>query len=235
ATPVSLAKKPEGIGPTQAVASSVNKSVEHDLPTVASSWSGQIAQPPQPQQKSKRSPIQRVAVILLAAVLVLVLVLSGALFITRSFQPKTTLTTAIVTGNTPTVAPTPTSPPTATPTAVPNGMYIPDSYRGSMQDNTTQQTSTITVFVTQKKGSGALGGSVTFVSPNQAIDSLSGIVDMQGNFSFTIQQAQGQKPLYFYGTVQALSDGNYLKGQYCTSNTNSCSSVTGIFDVGPGY
>jgi serine/threonine protein kinase len=232
-TPASIGEKAASIGQTQAVVSSVNKAVEHDLPTVASGWSGQIAPPP--QQKPKRPAIQRFAVILLVAVLVLVLVLSGALFITRSFQPKTTLTAAIATGNTPTAAPSPTYPPTATATAVPNGMYIPDSYRGSMQDNTTQQTSTITVFVTQKKGSGALGGSVTFVSPNQAIDPLSGIVDMQGNFSFTIQQAQGQKPLYFYGTVQQLSDGNYLKGQYCTSNTSSCISITGIFDVGPGY
>jgi hypothetical protein len=104
-----------------------------------------------------------------------------------------------------------------------------------MQDNTTQQSSAITVFLTQKRGSGALGGSLTFTSPNQAVDPLSGVVDMQGNFSFTVQQPNGQKALYFYGAVQQLSDGNYLKGQYCSSNTSTCISPTGIFDVGPGY
>jgi hypothetical protein len=104
-----------------------------------------------------------------------------------------------------------------------------------MQDNTTQQSSAITVFLTQKKDSGALSGSVTFTSPDQAIDPLSGAVDMQGNFSFTVQQPEGQKSLYFYGAVQQQSDGNYLKGQYCSSNTRSCISLTGIFDVGPGY
>ena len=131
------------------------------------------------------------------------------------------MTTALVAGSTPTIAATakPTYAPTAMAMTVPNGMYIPATYNGSMQDNTTQQTSMITVFLTEKKGSGALGGSLKFVSPTQAVDSLSGVVDMQGNFSFTVQQAQGQKALYFYGTVQQLSDGNYLKGQYCTSNT----------------
>ena len=76
---------------------------------------------------------------------------------------------------------------------------------------------------------------MTFTSPNQEADPLSGVVDMQGNFSFTIQPSGGQKPQYFYGAVQQLSDGNYLKGQYCTSNTSSCIAITGIFDVGPGY
>jgi serine/threonine protein kinase len=232
-TPVSLPEKPESVRLTQAAAPSVSRAVEHDLPTVASGWSGQIAPPP--RKKPKRSALQRVALIMLVAVIVLVLALSGALYFTRSSKQASTLTNALTTGGTPTAVLSPTTPPTPTPTIVPNGLFIPDSYRGSMQDNTTQQTSTITVFVTQKKGSGALGGSVTFVSPNQAIDPLNGIVDMQGNFSFTVQQAQGQKPLYFYGTVQQLSDGNYLKGQYCSSNTNSCTTITGIFDVGPGY
>lgn len=229
ATPASIAEKSARL--TQAVTPSVSTSSEHDMPTVASGWSGQVAQPP--QQKPKRSKIQRFAVISLVAVLVLVLVLSGALYITRSSKQSITQTASIVTGSTPTVAPT--TPPTATPTVVPNGLFIPDTYKGSMQDNTTQQTSTITVFLTQKKGSGALGGSVTFTTPNQAIDPLSGVVDLQGNFSFTVQQPHGQKPLYFFGAVQSLSDGKYLKGQYCSSNTNSCASITGIFDVGPGF
>ena len=234
-TPASLPQKTPVLGLTQPVGSSVSKSGEHDLPTVASEWSGQIAPPPQKKPKSSR--IQRFGIIMLAAALVLVLVLSGALFLAHNAQQKTSLTTAIAVGNTPTAAATakPTYAPTATATTVPNGMYIPASYKGSMQDNTTQQTSTITVFLTQKKGSGALGGSVTFVSPNQAVDPLNGIVDTQGNFSFTVQQPQGQKALYFYGAVQQMSDGNYLKGQYCTSNTSSCTSLTGIFDVGPGY
>nr|MDQ2887128.1 hypothetical protein [Chloroflexota bacterium] len=128
----------------------------------------------------------------------------------------------------PTVAVTPTP-------KVQNGLYIPGTYKGSTQDNTTGQSAAITVFLVQQKGNGALSGSVTFTSPSQAIDPLSGTVDMQGNFSFTVQQPKGQKPLYFYGAVQKQSDGNYLKGQYCSSNTNSCIALTGIFYVGPGY
>lgn len=231
-TPSSIMEKPASVRPDQPITPQVNRSVEHELPTVASDWPGRIAQPP--QQVPKRSALQRFGVI--GIVVVIVLVLSGVLYLTHFSQQKSPQTAAITAKNTPTAAtPTPTVGITPTPTVVPNGLYIPDTYRGSMQDNTTQQSSTITVFLTQKKGSGALSGSMTFVSPNQAVDPLSGVVDMQGNFSFSIQQPQGQKPLYFYGAVQQLSDGNYLKGQYCSSNTSSCTSITGIFDVGPGY
>jgi serine/threonine protein kinase len=248
ATPASGADKSAGVDLTQPVTPQTpraNKSIEHDLPTVVgASWS-QITplslSPLAPSQVPKKSALQRFGAIGIAlmVVLVLVVVVSGALYFTRSAQQESTQAAALTGEHTATalaqVTHAPTVGITPMPTTVPNGEYIPGTYNGSTQDNTTQQSSTISVFLTQKKGSGALGGSMTFTSPNQAVDTLSGIVDIQGNFSFTIQQANGQAALYFYGTVQALSDGNYLKGQYCASNTGSCVSPVGIFDVGPGY
>ena len=231
ATPTDSAEKPVD----QPITPLVDKSVGHDLPTVASAWPGQITRPP--QQAPKKSTIQRFGVI--GIVVVLLLVLSGAWYVIRPSLQKSTQTAAIAAKNTPlaitTVQPTPTATVGITPTpTVANGLYIPDTYKGSTLDNTTQQSSAITVFLTQKKGSGALSGSVTFLSSNQ-VDPLSGTIDMQGNFSFTVQQPQGQKPLYFFGAVQQQSDGNYLKGQYCASNTSSCISLTGLFYVGPGF
>lgn len=209
----------------------------HDLPTVAAASPGQITKPTAP----KGSPMQRFGVIGIVSVLVIVLLLAGGLFFFHPFQqksPQAAVSTTTSQASTATAAPTQAkSTPTvaATPTpVVKNGLYIPGTYKGSTQDNTTQQSEAITVFLVQQKGNGALSGSVTFASP-QAVDPLSGTVDTQGNFSFSVQQPKGQKPLYFYGAVQKQSDGNYLKGQYCSSSTNSCISLTGIFYVGPGF
>jgi serine/threonine protein kinase len=246
ATPASGAELAASVDLTQPVTPHtppVKKSIEHDLPTVAgASWSQTTPPPPSPLSPSpvpKKSALQRFGTIGIVVVLLLVLALSGTLYFVRSPQQKPTQAAAISGGHTSSASVQATHAPTvgitATPTTVPNGQYIPGTYNGSTQDNTTQQSSTISVFLTQKKGSGALGGSMTFTSPNQAVDPLSGVVDMQGNFSFSVQQPNGQKAQYFYGAVQQLSDGNYLKGQYCSSNTSTCTSLTGIFDVGPGY
>src|ERR1019366_2142813 len=126
ATPAASAEQSAGADLTQSVAPQVNRSVEHDLPTVASaSWS-QITPPPppppppppSPPQVPKRSALQRFGAIGIAVVLVLVVALSSALYFAHSPQQKSTQAAAITGGHTaitsaqlthtPTVAPTPT-------------------------------------------------------------------------------------------------------------------------------
>ena len=131
--------------------------------------------------------------------------------------------------------PTPTPTLGVTPTPTPkNGMYIPGTYKGSVFNETTQQTTAITVFLVQTKGNGSLTGSVTYASAPQSPYTLTGTVDMQGNFSFSVQQPAGQKPLLYYGTVQQ-QQGNFLHGNFCNSTTSTCLSNLGYFTVGPGY
>jgi len=121
---------------------------------------------------------------------------------------------------------TPTHPANPTPTPQ-KGLYIAGTYNGSMVNQTTGQTTTISVFIVQSQGIAPFSGR--FTSP-QGVDPLSGSVDTQGNFSFTVQLSGGQTPLYFYGMVQ---QGVYLHGNFCSSSTNSCSTNTGYFTVGP--
>ncbi len=132
---------------------------------------------------------------------------------------------------TPTAA---TATPAPTQTSPRNGLYIAGTYNGSMFDQTTQQLTYISVFLVQSEGNAALSGMVTFKSPSQGVHPLQGTVDTHGNFSFTVQLAAGQTPLYFYGAVQQ-QQGSYLKGDFCRSSTNSCSVNTGYFLVGPRY
>lgn len=123
-----------------------------------------------------------------------------------------------------------------TPTATPqNGLSPAGTYNGSMYDETKQQTTPISVFIKQSKGRADFNGTFTVTSPSRGAYPLSGKVDLQGNFSFTVQQPGGQMPLYFYGTVQHHQDGDYLHGNFCRSSTNSCSVNTGYFTVGPRY
>ena len=100
-----------------------------------------------------------------------------------------------------------------------------------MTDQTTQQSSQITVLLVQTQGNGALSGTFTFRSPHQANYPLNGTVDLQGNFSFMVHQSNGQLPLYFYGNV---NQGDFLKGFFCSSNT-TCSSKDSFFTVGPRF
>ncbi len=138
-------------------------------------------------------------------------------------------------GQTPASTPPVTSPTTpVTPPATPqNGLYIAGTYNGSMYDETKQQTTYISVFIKQSKGRADFSGAFTVTSPSHGTYRLSGKVDLQGNFSFTVQQPGGQMPLYFYGTVQHQQGGDYLHGYFCRSSTNSCSVNTGYFTVGP--
>jgi hypothetical protein len=101
-----------------------------------------------------------------------------------------------------------------------------------MFDQTAQQTITISVHLVQSQGNAALSGTFTSGSSSQVAYPLTGTVDTQGNFSFTVQQANGQLPLFFHGQVY---QSVFLKGNYCSSNTNSCSTDTGYFTVGPKF
>ncbi len=131
---------------------------------------------------------------------------------------------------------TPAYTPPITPTTAPqNGLYIAGTYNGSMYDETKQQTTNISVLIKQSKGKAYFSGTFTFTSPLHRTYPLRGKVDLQGNFSFTVQQPIGQIPLYFYGTVQHQQVVDYLHGNFCRSSTNSCSVNMGYFTVGPGY
>lgn len=216
----------------------------HDLPTMAA------ATPPiqasgQQLSAQKKPPTFRLATVSIISIVVILLLVVSALFYFTAFQSngRQLSTNALNHSNTAvaqtkTTAQIPTRTPTSaiTPTATPHdGLYIPGTYNGSMFNQTTQQTTTITVFLVQSKGDGSLSGSVMFRSPTQGIYPLTGTVDTQGNFSFSIQQPTGQQPLLYYGTVQQQQGGNYLKGNFCNSTTSSCISLLGYFNVGPGY
>ena len=165
--------------------------------------------------------------------LIVLLLLAGTVYLYNSRQSNVN---ALLQSQTATaLAQTPKHTPTAriTPTAKPpNGLYIAGTYNGSMNDATTQQTSGISVLIEQSNGSGILNGKFTFRSPSQGAYSLKGIVDTQGNFSFTVQQPAGQQPLYYYGNIQ---QGSYLKGFFCRTSTNSCSGSSSYFLVGPRF
>ena len=101
-----------------------------------------------------------------------------------------------------------------------------------MTDSNTQQITQLSVRLVQAQGQGALQGVVTFHSSDQQVYQLNGVVDRQGNFSFTVQQPSGQTPFYFYGTPQS---GNYLHGYYCRTSSGPCQTNTGYFTIGPRY
>jgi len=138
-----------------------------------------------------------------------------------------TATASTKPGQTPTNSSTETITPTLTPQ---NGLYIAGTYKGSMFDQITQQTQHFTLFIGQTQGYAPLSGLFVLGSSSQQYP-LKGTVDTQGNFSFTVQQAAGQTPLYFHGQFQQ----DYLHGHYCSSSTNSCSVDTGYFQAGPRY
>jgi len=206
----------------------------HDLPTVASSNPNLRApeilqQPPLPQKRRTSLPMTAAII----SGLIVLLLLAGTVYLYNSRQSNVN---ALLQSQTATaLAQTPKHTPTAriTPTAKPpNGLYIAGTYNGSMNDATTQQTSGISVLIEQSNGSGILNGKFTFRSPSQGAYLLKGIVDTQGNFSFTVQQPAGQQPLYYYGNIQ---QGSYLKGFFCRTSTNSCSGSSSYFLVGPRF
>ena len=145
-------------------------------------------------------------------------------------QHQTTLRLVVYTSL---VGQTPAATAPVTPPATPqHGLSLAGTYNGSMYAETKQQTTYISVFIKQSKGRADFSGTFTVTSSSHGTYRLNGKVDLQGNFSFTVQQPGGQMPLYFYGTVQHHQAGDYLQGNFCTSRTNACSVNTGYFTVG---
>ncbi len=211
-------------------------SLDHDLPTVASSHPQLRApevQPQPPAPKRRRAPMT----IGIISGLIILLLLAGTVYFYSNYQSQQASSRALAQSQTATaLAQTPkqTPSPTATPRPAP-GLFIAGTYNGSMTDATTNQATNISILVKQSQGSGLLSGTFTYRSPAQGDYPLTGKVDMQGNFSFTVQQAAGQQPLYFYGS---LNQGVYLKGFYCSSSTNSCGANTtnsNFFIAGPRF
>ena len=212
-----------------------------DLPTIASSDPN--LRPPEkqstpyiPQQQPPRRS-RSVGIISGLIILVLVVLLAGGGFLFyNSHQSNSNSVSLTQTATSNLLTPTKNAGVTATPTKTQqNGLYIAGTYNGAMTDQTTQQISQITVVLTQTQGNAALSGNFTYRSPTQATYQLSGTVDLQGNFSFTVQQQTGQTPLFFHGQVQQNQQGVYLHGNFCNSSTNSCSPDNGFFTVGPKF
>ena len=249
-TPVLLTiaiKKPEdsrggpsylssGKQPPAAVNSNVRQLLDSasgpDLPTLASS-DPQLRMPEKQSMPSvpESQPVRRsrfVGILSGLIILVLVVLLAGGGFLLYNSHQS----------NNNSVSHTQTKGPSITATATKtqqNGLYIAGTYNGSMTDQTRQQSSQISVLLVQTQGNGALSGTFTFRSPTQAAYTLNGTVDTQGNFSFTVQQPNGQLPLYFHGQVHQSQQDVFLRGNFCSSATNSCSTDAGYFTVGPKF
>ena len=215
------------------------KQTGHDLPTVASVTPPALqvspAAIPSPTAPApKKVSVQRAGVIALIAVCVVVVVLAGVIFLYAGRPHTNQPVTANSTGNqpSPTAAAKITPTPSPSPTPAP-GIYIAGTYNGSILNATTQQSTPITVFIVQSNGSGVLKGSVTFKSSPQGVYLLNGTVDMQGNFSFSVQQPAGKTPFIFYGTM--VQNNTYLKGNYCSATTGPCMSNTGNLYAGPRF
>lgn len=186
----------------------------------------QITTAPRPMPRRGRRALLAVAGLLI------VLLLSGSLFYARSRQAplsgaQATSTRVVQLTRTAQASPSTTPSPTIAP-----GEYIAGLYNGTMQDSQAQQTTILSVRLVQSNGSGRLQGSVTLRTSPQQVYPLEGSVDMQGNFSFHVQQPAGQLPLIFYGAVQP---GSYLHGNYCHTAGNTCQVSEGYFTVGPRY
>jgi serine/threonine protein kinase len=211
-----------------------------DLPTLASS-DPQLRMPERQSQPSlpDNQPVRRSSMVgIISGLIILVILLllaGGGYFFYSSHQSNNNSISLTQTASAGKLL-TPTKSITATATKTQqNGLYIAGTYNGAMTDQTTQQTSQITVLLVQTQGNAALSGTFSFRSPTQASYPLNGTVDTQGNFSFTVQQPNGQLPLYYHGQVQQSQQGVFLKGYFCSSATTSCSPDTGYFTVGPKF
>jgi serine/threonine protein kinase len=239
AAPTLPASKPE-------IKQSFDSVVDHNMPTLAAADTSapvldRQSQPsfPSPTKRQPASFARTIGII--SGILVVLLVAGTVFYFTYSGRQPSSNANSIVTGQSQTataVAQAATHATTVTVSATPtpqNGLYIAGTYNGSMNNQVTNQTTNITVFIRQTRGMGTLNGSVTFKTQPPQTDLLSGTDDLQGNFSFTTQASSGQKPFYFYGTVQNNAQGIFLHGNFCNSSTNTCDVNLGFFNVGPGY
>ena len=205
---------------------------DHEFPTLPSSdpnlqAPGRQSMPSAPESRPVRRSSMTGIISGLIILVILLLLAGGGYFFYSSHQAN--VNSSVTTSK----LPTPTHASGVTPTATQqNGLYIAGTYNGSMFNQTTQQTTPISVSLVQTQGNAALSGTVTFSSPSSGVDPLTGTVDTSGNFSFTVQQSASQLPLFFHGQVYK---SDYLKGNFCSSNTNSCSTDTGFFTVGPKF
>jgi serine/threonine protein kinase len=242
ADPISAAPRPRTSKPD--IMQSLDTVSEHDMPTVAAADSRPrvLERQSQPSYSSlsKRQPASYARIIgIISGVLIILLIAGTVFYFNYSNRQAGTNAldiahsqTATAFAQAPTHAPTVTISPSPTPQ---NGLYIAGTYNGSMNNQTTNQTTAITVFIQQTRGNGTLRGSVTFKTQPPQIHLLNGTVDLQGNFSFTAQASSGQEPFFYYGTVQNNAQGTFLHGNFCNSNTNACDANLGFFTVGPGY
>jgi serine/threonine protein kinase len=179
---------------------------------------------------ARRAP-RRAGWLALVSALALCVLLGGGIFALLNHQGanKQNLGHQPASTSTPQTRATVALSPTPTTTPAP-GLYIAGTYNGSMADLSLQHTTLISISIQQTQGQGALKGTVTFKSPAQQVYQLSGHVNSQGQFSFTVQQPTGQVPYVFYGS---FNSENNLKGSYCNSSTGSCQASAGYFNVGP--
>lgn len=205
--------------------------IDHSLPTVATS-AASTSSPTKEAPVVERTHKRRPAAIITLSIAVVILLIAGTVFFYTTHQSANhpNNINANNLAHSPTVvvklSPSPT-------VKAQNGLYIAGTYNGSMYNQTTGQTTLISVFVVQTQGDGTLKGSVTFKTSPQGVYILNGSDDLQGNFSFTVQQPSGQTPLFFYGAFQQAS--SLLKGNFCSSSTGPCLSNTGYFTVGPRF
>jgi serine/threonine protein kinase len=203
----------------------------HNLPTVSSS-EPRIHTPEKQPPGPKRSPALRFGTIgIIAVIILLVLASTLYLYVSRQLSAQQASASLIAHSQTATAVAKLTPSPTATATLHP-GLYIAGTYNGSMFNESTNQTTAISVHIVQKKGDGTLSGSVTFKSSPQGVYPLSGTDDTQGNFSFAVHVPTAPTPLLFVGAVQQSVN---LHGNFCNSSTNVCSAYSGFFTVGPRF
>jgi hypothetical protein len=228
-TPRRVSPAPLSVPPAQAVEqaqlllspSESATPVEHDLPTIASAVekASRVTTAPRPLPAQPR---RRAGVLALVSILVVIVLVAGGLVLvnhpfTASVQPTATHPVQ------------PTATPSPTPTPVPPGKYIAGTYNGSMANNDGSNYMQLSVHLVQSKGSGVLSGAIVLNSSSTY--NLSGLVNMDGEFSFTAKPS-GQTPYVFHGTY---GTDTILHGFFCRSTTGSCPADLGYFTVGPRF
>nr|HET6904741.1 protein kinase [Ktedonobacteraceae bacterium] len=170
-----------------------DSAADHNLPTIASAAASPQTPEKQPLPPKKKRGTPLAAIVSIISVLVVLLIIGGAgyFYINYNNGRQNSANALNITQSQTATATAHSAKATATATATPkpaNGLFIAGTYNGSMTDEIANQTSSISVFIGQTQGSGVLTGSFTYRSGSTGTYTLKGIIDMQGNFSFTVQQ-----------------------------------------------